>query len=224
MSESNQSNNGSKVNIGLVIAIIILAVVVVVLAVVIVNSVTDNETEPDGEPIPGLPTAIPGSPTVTATTDVNVRAGPGTQYDVHGVMQEGQTANVVGACDDYSWWAIIIPIDPGTGWVSGDFVRPENTDTVPLVDCSTAQQPVIPTPEPGQPSVTTSVLLNVRSGPGTNFDSYGMLHPGQSAIAVGTNADSSWYAISVPPVEGGIGWVSAEYVVAENTGGLPVIE
>jgi len=69
MSESNQSNNGGKVNIGLVIAIVVLAIIAVVLVVVIVNSLSNNETEADGEPIPGLPTAIPGGPTVTATNN-----------------------------------------------------------------------------------------------------------------------------------------------------------
>jgi uncharacterized protein YraI len=228
MSEGNQtsstpSDNG-KSNIGLIIAIVVLAIIAVVLIVVVAKALTTDESEGGGDPITGYSTAIPGGATVTASTDVNVRAGPGTQYDVHGVMQQGQTASVVGACQDHSWWAISIPIDAGTGWVSGDYVTPANADNVNLVDCSSAQQPVVPTPEPGQPSVTATVLLNVRSGPGTNNPSYGMLHPGQSAVAVGTNSDGSWYAISVPPAEGGIGWVSAEYVVAENTEGLPVIE
>lgn len=224
MTEVNQSNGGSKINIGLVIAIIVLAIIAVVLLVVIADAVTTDESENGGEPIEGLPTPVPGGALVTAATNVNVRAGPGTQYDIYGVMQEGQSASVAGACNDYSWWAISIPVSEGTGWVSADYVRPENTENVPLVDCSSAQQPVVPTPEPGQPSVTALALLNVREGPGTNYPSYGMLRPSQSAIAVGTNADASWYAISIPPAEDGIGWVSAEYVIAENTAELPIIE
>lgn len=221
--QNNTQKGGGKVNIGMVIAIIILAVVAVVLLVVVVDLVTTDESEGGGPPITGIPTPLPDTPTVTALTNVNVRAGPGTQFDVFGVMAQGQAAMVVGVCSDMSWWAISIPIDPGTGWVSADFVQATNSENVSQVDCSQAQQPVVPTPAPGEPSVTATALLNVRTGPGTQFESYGMLRPGQVARAVGINADASWFAIDLPPAPDGLGWVSAEFVIAENTASLPVI-
>lgn len=224
MTEINKTQKGGGViNIGMVIAIIVLAIVTVILLVVVVDLATTDESEGDGPPITGVPTPLPGTPSVTALTDVNVRAGPGTQYDVYGVIAQGQIAIVVGVCTDFSWWAISIPVDPGTGWVSADYVNPADTGSVSQLDCSQAQQPVVPTPAPGEPSVTATALLNVRTGPGTQFDSYGMLRQNQAARAVGINADASWFAIDLPPAPDGIGWVSAEFVVAENTSGLPVM-
>ena len=228
MSEENQAqtesqNNNGKVNIGMVIVIIVLAIIAVLLIVVVADLATTDDSESGGQPIEGVPSPVPGEPQVTALTNVNVRAGPGMQYDVYGVMQEGQTARVVAVCSDHSWWAIEIPVQTGHGWVSADYVRAENVEDVQIVECYADSGPV-PTPAPGQPSVTATALLNVRSGPGTQYPSYGLLQPGQSALAVGTNADGTWYAIDVPPAPDGIGWVAAEYVTTENVEGLPVIE
>ncbi|MCK5313888.1 MAG: SH3 domain-containing protein [Anaerolineales bacterium] len=82
----------------------------------------------------------------------------------------------------------------------------------------------VPAPAPGDPSVTAVANLNVRAGPGTQYNSYGLLQPGQSAQAVGINSDGTWYAINCPQCTDGIGWASGEYVIPQNIEGLPVIE
>jgi len=218
-----QEESGSKVNIGMIVVIVILAIIAVLLMIFIADAATTDDSEGSGPPVEGIVTPEPGAPQVTALTNVNVRAGPGTQYDVYGVMQQGQTAKALAVCTDHSWWAIEIPVQTGHGWVSADYVSAANVENVPTVECHSDTGPV-PTPEPGQPTVTATTLLNVRAGPGTQHPSYGLLQPEQSALAVGTNADGSWYAIELPAAPDGIGWVAAEYVETENTENLPVIE
>lgn len=59
-------------------------------------------------------------PLVTATANVNIRSGPGTVYDIVGLLPQGQTANVVGRNDAYTWW--YIDVAGGHGWVAGSVV------------------------------------------------------------------------------------------------------
>jgi hypothetical protein len=53
--------------------------------------------------------------------------------------------------------------------------------------------------------------LNVRSGPGQNYDQIARLREGQQAAVLGTNPERSWFYIQIPG--GGLGWVSSEFVI-----------
>jgi len=84
----------------------------------------------------------------------------------------------------------------------------------------------VPTAAPGTALVTANVGVNVRSGPSTDYPSYGVAPAGSQAQAIGISPDGGWWNIAVnsqniPP---GNAWVSAEYVTAQNTENLPVVE
>ena len=58
---------------------------------------------------------------VIALTDVNVRSGPGTGYDIISWIADGQTAKVTGVSSDNSWWRVICPDDTiGSCWVTAE--------------------------------------------------------------------------------------------------------
>ncbi|RVA26115.1 DUF1236 domain-containing protein [Mesorhizobium sp. M7D.F.Ca.US.004.03.1.1] len=57
---------------------------------------------------------------VSAVTDLNVRAGPGPQYPVIGVLAAGQSATLNG-CMENSKWCTIAEAG-GQGWVYSDYV------------------------------------------------------------------------------------------------------
>jgi len=57
---------------------------------------------------------------VSAVTDLNVRAGPGPQYPVIGVIAAGQSATLSG-CIEGSKWCTIAEAG-GKGWVYSDYV------------------------------------------------------------------------------------------------------
>jgi len=64
------------------------------------------------------PTAC--SPTVTATTNANVRSGPDTAYDIIGYLPLGGTATVAGRNDANTWWYIAFPGGAGGyAWIAG---------------------------------------------------------------------------------------------------------
>ncbi|CDX11807.1 conserved exported hypothetical protein [Mesorhizobium plurifarium] len=57
---------------------------------------------------------------VSAITNLNVRAGPGSQYPVIGVLRAGQTATLNGCLQNSKWCTIAEA--GGQGWVYSDYV------------------------------------------------------------------------------------------------------
>lgn len=99
-------------------------------------------------PVPS-PTATPG---VTVVNDfVNLRAGPGTNYDLVGRLNQGQTARVTGKSSDGQWWQI--SVEGKTVWVSGQFVQANDA----AKGVSIAQAPAAPTLAPPTPAAAPPV-------------------------------------------------------------------
>ena len=65
-----------------------------------------------------------------------------------------------------------------------------------------------------------AALVNVRSGPGTNYSIIGVVEKGQLITATGRNQDGDWVRFSH---QGHIGWVYAPLITVENPDELPVI-
>ena len=84
----------------------------------------------------------------------------------------------------------------------------------------------LPEPEPAVPTgrVNSPQGLNIRSGPGSNFPVIGFARDGDEGEIVGRSADNRWWAAAVPTAPGGIGWASADFVIATNAENVPVIE
>lgn len=80
-----------------------------------------------------------------------------------------------------------------------------------------------PTPKTPTGRVVGAQTLNIRSGPSTAFPVIGAARAGDEGEIVGRNADGRWWAVSVPSLPGGVGWVSADFVVATNAENVPVI-
>lgn len=97
-------------------------------------------TAPADTPIPS-PTAC--TATVVANTNVNLRSGPGTVYDIVGAIMQGNGAPVVGKNADGTWWYVEFPTAPGgRAWVSGSVV------TASCIPDALAVIPAPPTPKP----------------------------------------------------------------------------
>ncbi|HBY06528.1 MAG TPA: hypothetical protein DEH22_01560 [Chloroflexi bacterium] len=88
----------------------------------------------------------------------------------------------------------------------------------PIVD-----NPDLPT---DGPLATANDTINVRSGPGVDYPSYGLAKKGDKALILGVSADGTWWVIELPTyvAPDGRGWVSADYVTVTNAEGVPVIE
>ncbi len=83
----------------------------------------------------------------------------------------------------------------------------------------------LPQPAPQTPTgtVTGASVLNIRSGPGTNFPIIGAARQGDSGTLIGRSQDGRWWQVEAPALPGGSGWVSADFVTATNAENVPVV-
>jgi len=95
---------------------------------------------------PELPTAtVPTIPSLKTLTDLNIRSGPGFDYDLIGLLPSETSAEISGRSEDQQWWQIRFAlVVEGVGWVSADpaYSTTTNVDGVPIV----AAPPLPPTP------------------------------------------------------------------------------
>lgn len=165
-----------------------------------------------------------------AYATVNVRSGPGTQYDIIGQLNSSNEVQITGRSDDESNW-LRIGFEGREGWVAYFTVSViGNTELLPIVSPRGGQEiPLVQaTSIPANLRaisnifVTTYRIVNVRSGPGTEYLSIGRLQPGSSTDVTGRSGDNEWLRVRYLDMEG---WVA--YFVVSLTGSLeniPIVE
>ena len=189
------------------------------------SSVTSENTE--GVPVIGLVVegdGIQKANFVTADVDTAILSGPGDGYDSFGLLLAGQSAEVIGLSSDNGWFVIRVPyVESGEGWVLADSVTVNNPEGILIIE-----REIEPggdeVPAGDTPRVRAISNVNVRSGPDVYYKKIGLLPAGDVAEVIGYSADRLWWAIKVPFVETGQGWVSVDYVESKNTGNVTEIE
>lgn len=88
---------------------------------------------------------------VTATTDLNVRSGPGSQYPVIGVIDAGDTALLKGCIQQSKWCAI----DEGdkSGYVFSDYLAADMGGTRVIVTKRPANSDIVYIDPPAEGSI-----------------------------------------------------------------------
>ena len=108
-----------------------------------------------------------------------------------------------------------------------EFVQTVNTENVPVILLSEMLLPIAaPTPQPGTGMAIALDAINVRSGPGTNYPSYGIVPKDVQVEVIGVSQDGWWWVVRVlrtDLVPDGQGWISADWVWVKNVEGVPVI-
>jgi uncharacterized protein YraI len=147
-----------------------------------------------------------------------VRAEPSTGSNVLGIIPANTKVQITGRDPAGNWWQIIYPQGPeGKGWVTAQYVTTPNETGVPVVGSGNAVDP---------DSGSTAVIqqqLNVRSGPGTDFNSLGTLNAKDVVRLLGKDANSTWLQIEFRAGPEGKGWVNAAFVQAQGAENLPII-
>ena len=94
-----------------------------------------------------------------------------------------------------------------------------------------AQQPTVSIPTvTGTPAGTIvrvnldQLEINVRSGPGTEYDIVGVVVAGEELPAYGKSAAGLWIQVYYPGVSAGVAWVYSPLVTVIRGGDLPVME
>ncbi|HMR64254.1 MAG TPA: FHA domain-containing protein [Anaerolineae bacterium] len=154
---------------------------------------------PTSTPTAEPPTATPNTePQLTTIADLNVRSGPGTDYDLLGLLPSGTATEIVGRDETRQWWQIRFgPSPTGIGWVAADpsFSKVINVDNVPV-----AQAPPTPTVQPTstptntpEPSATPTSVPASPTPTGTSV-------PSPTPTLVGPQVD---FVVSDDSIQGG---------------------
>jgi uncharacterized protein YraI len=176
-----------------------------------------------GTPIP-TETPLPTSPLPTITpvegttsTQLNVRSQPSTAGEVLGIIPANTSVGIVGKDPAGNWWQILYEqgVD-GKGWVTAQYVSAGDSSMVPVVGGE------VSVPGGGNVAIVQQ-QINVRSGPGTGFNSLGTLNPQDVVILTGKDANSTWLQIAFEPGPDGKGWINAGFVQAQGVENLPII-
>lgn len=192
---------------------------------VVGGSITETASETQA-PASGTETAVPEteSATVTILGDMNIRSGPGTNYDIIGGATAGDEFEITGKSPDGEWWQI--DFDGQSGWIYAPYVTAANVEDVPVVGDAQAEgtapeDSVTEAPAtPDEPIATAAGDLNVRGGPGTEYDRIGGAYEGEEFAITGKSSDGEWWQIDF---EGRSGWLYAPFVTATNAENVPVV-
>ncbi len=97
---------------------------------------------------------------------------------------------------------------------------PSSTPTQPPPTPTPA--PPTATPTPVRPQVVSSITVNVRSGPGTDYPVIGTMLPDSPLPVTGRNEPASWWQVQLG--DGSTGWVAGSVAQARAVEGVPVVQ
>ncbi len=190
--------------------------------VIIVGAAMTETPVPEEE---STETSAPSQiPIVTVGGDLNVRSGPGEEYDRIGGAIAGEEFVITGKSEDGEWWQI--EFDDQTGWIYAELGTVSDAENVPITGDSMAESPAsedgteAAAPEAESPLVTILGDMNIREGPGTDYARVGGATEGESFPITGKSSDGEWWQIDF---DGESGWVYAPFVTASNTENVPSI-
>ena len=190
--------------------------------------------ETAGQPLSPSPESSPvpaGTPFATVRTDLNVRAGPGTEYDIIGALPANSTVQIMGRNEDNTWWNIEYPTGPERrAWIAAEFAPAQNAADVPLVDTPTPVPSSTPLPTASAtttPSPTPQATATPSPVPSDTPTPSPSPIPGatisftadQTSIAAGQCARLSWKVNNVIAV-----YLNGEGVPGEDGGQAVVRE
>ena len=139
-----------------------------------------------------------------ATRNVNVRSGPGLTYEAVDRLVSGEPVERGNCNSDGSW--CYIRHEGTNGWVPA--VLLENTPSG--LD---PQEPDTPPVAGMDNDYTARSVVNVRSGPGTNFATVDRLKAGEAVTRGQCTSDGGWCYVNH---DGADGWVSASFLAPVN--------
>ncbi len=171
-----------------------------------------------------------GTVTAEALGQANLRAAPDVSSELVGQIVSGRSYPVIGRSELYPW---VLIADPTTqqpmGWVFTDLVDLQgDLNSVPLSElvmdaaAPTSDAQDSPSPSPGATAtlpvptptnaVTGTVLgeINVRYGPGTEYDRIGVAEAGDSFVITARHTQLPWVQVSYPQSPNGFGWIAVD--------------
>ena len=150
------------------------------------------------------------------TTQINVRAGPYTASAALGLVGPFVKVQVIGKDASGSWYQILFAESAaGQGWARAEFVQVDSPEKIPLTGGASAAGAAV--------SGLVSQRINVRKGPGTEFELLGELNSNDLVFITGRDAGGTWLQIEYASAADGTGWVTAQFIKTGNIESLPLI-
>lgn len=132
-----------------------------------------------------------------AGTDVRIRTGPGTGYDVAGFFDENESVQIT---DEIGDWYQVTRQNGYTGWVSKDFCRKGTAPYVSKPPKSSKQSNVLT-------AYISGTEVRMRTAPNTNSSIMGYFN-NQEVVEI-IDDSGNWY--KVRRSNGDVGWVSGQF-------------
>ena len=140
-----------------------------------------------------LPLAAYAEEVSAKTTEyVNFRSGPGTNYSSQGIIASGTSITVTDTSNS-EWYAVRLS-NGSTGYIYAEYISMSTGDS---------------TSNGEERSAKTTEYVNFRSGPGTNYNSKGVIALG-TTVTVTDTSNAQWYAVRLS--NGSTGYIFAEYI------------
>jgi uncharacterized protein YraI len=164
------------------------------------------------------PTAIPTIQPIEGTTNtqINVRAETSTASESLGILPAFTKVQVTGKDASGIWLRIVYAEAPaGFGWVRAEFVPVDASAEIPVVGVET-----------GSGAERSGVVLsgiNVRSGPGIQFELLGVLVQNDVVSVLGKDESGAWLQIEFAESPDGKGWAAVEFLQVDEAESLPVV-
>ena len=149
----------------------------------------------------GADGAVPLAITVPIT--MNVRAGPGLTYDVVRVVPQGTQGRIWGIDPTDDWFQIELEGLDTYVWVYQDLttVIGSLAGVRRLTAADIALLPAV---------ITQPLLLNARSGPGTDYEILATVPQGTWAKITGIDTQGEWYRVELDDLDQAA-WVSSDF-------------
>ena len=133
---------------------------------------------------------------VTTPVLLNVRRGPGLDYEVITAVPKGTRASIYGRDPADDWFQVQIEGIDGMVWIYQDLTTVEGSlDSVRFL--AQWEIDLIPKPDDGPLAITSPDILNVRSGPGLTYDILTTVPKGTQATIIGIGPNSEWYKVTL---------------------------
>lgn len=156
--------------------------------------------------VPGVEYCVSG---IVSPDVLNLRLGPGIDWPVLQELAQGECAILATSADPIDGWRQV-SVAGETGWVSSNFIAMRNggigpADPIPRVVCVQGLAP--------------GDTLNVRTGPGIEFDIVAELVEGQCGTTQG-DAQDGWIALGRDTL---LGWAFADFLAPAPDDGSPSV-
>ncbi len=138
---------------------------------------------------------------------VNLRNGPGIEYDEVGRIAPGTPLQVIGKHGD--WLEVRERVDKPTYWVSAELLDLPDGAIYTLFDVQDQDIPPAPPPKVGMVNETG---LALRDGPGTNYVSIAKLQAGAKLDLL--ERYQEWFHVGIPG--GNDGWVKGDFLAIDQ--------